>query len=109
MSIPGGRVNVGGNPEAVQGVVNGMDIDFPGDVFRDGSPVHKTEGIGRSGLGHAWQARRDRTASFAKNVFMGGFLSVFAAGQKPVSPEAARLFSFFSDVFGTPVCFLKGI
>jgi len=31
---------------------------------------------------------------------MGGFLSVFAAGQKPVSPEAARLFLFFLTLPG---------
>ena len=91
--IPGGRVNVGGNPEAVQGVVNGMDIDFPGDVFRDGSPVHKTEGIGRSGLGHAWQGQEGQNGK-------EGSFQCLRRGRSPFPRKRRVCFHFFLTFSG---------
>ena len=103
--IPGGRVNVGGNPEAVQGVVNGMDIDFPGDVFRDGTPVHKAEGIGRSGLGHAWQGQEGQNGKLCEECFHGrGPFSVCGGAEAHFPGSCASVF-IFSDASGTPVCF----
>ena len=75
-------------------------MTFPG-MFSVMAPLYtRPKGLAGAAWAMPGRARRDRTASFAKNVFMGGFLSVFAAGQKPVFPEAARLFSFFLTLPG---------
>ena len=105
--ISGRRINVGGNPEAVQRVVNGMDVDLSGDVFRDGSPVHKAEGICRGGLSHAGQSQKGQNGKLREECFHGMVPFSFCGGAEARFPGDACLI-YFSWRFRDACLFLKG-